>query len=339
MNGDERNALRISYARDLAIAVHGQAWHWFAYHLHTLPPHPFVCSIIEACIDCEEKLLGLGATLVTNLAKIGGIEKHEPHYDQLLQKLAEILILRQLLALPWPDGTTFAHEPAVHAGGRRPELKVDAPDQIYLFEVKAPSLLAHQRQRAQNGLQAPARMFDRAMLDRLADDQGLTLPRDNPLKDFLTDTEAKFEGFKAVQPIIGVLIIVWDDFIYEPITVLTQAQCGLLTDASYHRTEADEPVRYPSIDAVIAVRHLTYFKRAAGEAPLLERAHAFDFGDEGALPNVFMPVPGGQRIPKFIKEGLRALPLDDPIIERAAEYRPVEMVFWIDLDAPMPPEA
>lgn len=329
MTEDERRNAWLALLRELGAGVTDQAWHWFAFHIHCLPPHPFARSIVNAAVDCEEKVPGLGHSLIADLGRIGGIDHHEPHYDQLMQKLAEILVLRQLLSLDWPEGTTFEHEPAAIAGGKRPELKVNSPGQTYLFEVKTPSLLAHARQRNENGVQAAVRIFDREVLDRLAGDGGVTLPRDNPVKDFLIDAEAKFAPFKAQGPAIAVLIIVWDDFIYEPITVLTQAQCGLLTDASYYRTQEDTPVLFPAIDAVIAVRHLMYFKRAAGGEPLVERTHAFDFDGEGALPNVLIPVPGGQEIPELIVQGLRALPLDNPMVAMAAEYRPVEIVFWI----------
>ncbi len=329
MTEEERRIAWLALLHELGAGVTGQAWHWFAYHLHMLPPHPFARSIVNAAVDCEEKLPGLGHSLVADLGRIGGIDHHEPHYDQLMQKLAEILVLRKLLILDWPEGTTFEHEPAAIAGGKRPELKVSAPGQTYLFEVKMPSLLAHARQRDENGMQAAARILDRELLDQLAGEGGVTLPRDNPVKDFLIDSEAKFAPFKAQAPAIAVLIIVWDDFIYEPITVLTQPQRGLLTSASYYRTPDDAPVIFPSIDAIIAVRHLTYFKRAAGDEPLIERADPFDFGQEGDLPNALIPIPGGQEIPELIQRGLRALPLDHPMVEMAAEYQPVELVFWI----------
>lgn len=329
MTEDERRTAWLALLRELGAGVTGQPWHWFAYHLRLLPPHPFARSIVNAVVDCEEKVPGIGHSLIADLGRIGGIDHHEPHYDQLMQKLAEILVLRQLLILDWPEGTTFEHEPAAFAGGKRPELKVNAPGQTYLFEVKTPSLLAHARQRGENEVQAAVRMFDRDMLDRLAGDGGVTLPRDNPVKDFLIDAESKFAPFKAQGPAIAVLIIVWDDFIYEPISVLTQPQCGLLTEASYYRTPEDTPVMFPAIDAVIAVRHLMYFKRAAADDPLVERTHAFDFGGDGDLPNVVILVPGGQEIPELILQGLRALAVDNPMVAMAAEYRPIEMVFWI----------
>jgi hypothetical protein len=334
MNAGERKRLRIELLREAATGTMGQPWHWFRHHFQWLPPHPFAQSFIDAAVDCECHVSGLGHQLIRDLGSIGGIDRHEPHYDQLMQKLAEILVLRQLLALPWPGGATFEHEPALTRHSKRPELKVVTPEHAYLFEVKTPSLSAHARNRAKNNLQAPARMFERDILDRLAGEGGLTLPRDNPVKDFLVDAEAKFAPFKAATRATSLLVIVWDDHIYEPITVLTQEQCGLLTPKSYYTDATGGPVTFPDIDAVVLIRHLMYFKQAAGDVPLVERAHAFDFGDEQALPNVFLPLPGGAQVPEFIRKGLRARPLDDLWLQRAAEYRPLEMVFWRDHDDP-----
>lgn len=303
-------------------------WHWFSYHFSMLPPHPLARSIVDACAVCEKKLPGLGFLFIKDIASICGKEKHEPHYDQLLQKLAEVLVLRQLLILDWPEGATFQHEPAVSATGKRPELRVVTPDRRFLFEVKTPSLLEHIRCRKTNAFQVAGRVLPIARLQQLVGDEGLTLPRDNPVKDFLLDADKKFSQFKAVQKETSILIIVWDDFIYEPITVLKHEHCGLLTANSYLKDSVGQAVQFAHIDAVVLVRHLTYFYRAAGDLPLEERAHALDFGDEHALPNVILPIGAAGLVPDFIRHGLRAVDWDDPLIQRAADYRPKDIVFW-----------
>jgi len=283
---------------------------------------------VDACTDCEERIPGLGSQFIKDLAGIGGLERHKPHYDQLMQKLAELLVLRQLLMLPWPEGTTFEHEPAAIPNGKRPELRVVTAERAYLFEVKTPSLLEHIENRNRNDLQAPGRALPQNHLQTLAAAGGLTLPRDNPVKDFLVDSEKKFGQFKAVSEHTSVLVIVWDDFIYEPITVLTHAQCGLLTPNSYFRDDAGAAVQFPSINAVVLVRHLNYIQDAAADRPLADRAHALDFGGHDALPNVLIPLAGGADVPPWIREGLRALPLDAPFCQAAAEYHPQDVVFW-----------
>ncbi len=306
-----------------------KAWHWFSYHFSMLPPHALGRSIVDACADCEMKLPGLGFQFIKEIAAICGKEKHQPHYDQLLQKLAELLVLRKLLVLDWPVGTTFQHEPAVSAAGKRPELRVVTPDRSFLFEVKTPSLLEHIRARGTNAFQVPGRALPMAQVEKLVGDGGLTLPRDNPVKDFLIDADKKFAQFKAVQAETSVLVIVWDDFIYEPITVLKHEQCGLLTVNSYLQDAIGNAVQFAHIDSVVLVRHLTYLYRAAADQPLEEREHALDFGDEYALPNVFIPISEAGLVPDFIQQGLRAVNWDNPMLQMAADYRPNDIVFWV----------
>ena len=209
-------------------------------------------------------------------------------------------------------------------------MKVETDEQVFLFEVKAPALISHQRARASNPLQFPGRMFDMSMRAMLAGEQAATLPRDNPVKDFLFSAQAKFSEFNSEKETWGVLIIVWDDFIYEPITSLVhEVSQGLLTENSFATDEDGAPIKFPNINSVIAIRHLLYFQEGAAERPL-EREHCFDFGNENDLPNVAMSVPDTPDIPEFIKVGLRALNHDDERICNSADYRPQEMVMWFN---------
>lgn len=279
----------------------------------------------------ELLLPGLGSRLLKEMGSIKDQKEYKPHYDQLLQKLAELLVLRRLLQLPWPKGTKFEHEPAAIPKGKRPELRVVTPNRKFLFEVKAPALREHQASRNQNPLQAPGRGLPLGQLGGLGDAAGggVTLPRDNPVKDFLVDADKKFGQFKEIEDHTSILVIVWDDFIYEPITVLTSPVSGLLTPQSYFKDAHGAPVQFPSIDAVVVIRHLTYFSDAAAERPLPDRANGLDFGGEHDLPNVRIPVSQAADIPAFIFDGLRALPLDHPRCVAAAEYHPQDLVFWV----------
>jgi hypothetical protein len=148
----------------------------------------------------------------------------------------------------------------------------------------------------------------------------------------LARADAKFAFFKAQGSCQSVLVIVWDDYIYEPITSLTSVVAkGLLTPQSYATSADGAPMSFANVDSVIVVRHLSYFIKAAREEALLERAHAFDFGDEAALPNVLIPVPGGAPIADFIIAGLRAIRFDDPLLRAAADYNPSELIFWMGI--------
>lgn len=318
---------------EVAQKISSGPWHWFAYHFRQGPGHPFTSSIIEACADCERAVPNLGRQLLFDLAAISGKEKDLLHWDMLNQKLAEILALRQLFSLPWPSADVrFSHEPAENKKGKRPELVVEVDGTSYVFEVKAPAILGHSIERGSNATQVPGRVFGREMLDAIAKQGPLTLPRDNPVKDFLLSADAKFAPFKTRDSNCRtILIIVWDDHIYEPITSLTSvAAQGLLTSNSFAKAEDGNILAFPNVDAVILLRHLLYFIRAAREEPLVEREHAMDFGDDWALPNVLIPVPGAPQIPEFIATGLRAVKHDDPALLSAAEYNPPDIIFWTD---------
>lgn len=90
---------------------------------------------------------------------------------------------------------------------------------------------------------------------------------------------------------------------------------------------------FGNIDAIILMRHLNYFQDAAGDAKLLDRSHAFEFGDERALPNVYLPSRGWFNLAPWLLDGFRALPLDHPFLQMAAEYRPSDLVFWLPAGA------
>lgn len=328
----DRQSLLRQLFRTTKPAIQARPWHWFQFHFAFRHPRPFARSIISAAADLEQLLTGLGQQLLNDLVSIGGREKHRPDYDTLIQKLAEMLVLRQLLRLPWPEGTTFTHEPAGTPQGKRPELLVKTSGMSYVFEVKAPSLLAHQHARGTNSLQLPGRMFPLEMVGRLTETMGdgsTTFARDNPVKDFLLSAEEKFRPFKAKGPCRSYLVIVWDDHIYEPITSLVHERCGLLTPNSFAHDKEGQPLAFPSIDAVIIIRHLLYFNLAAAEHDLRERAHAFDFGGPHSLPNVFVTMPGSQIGPAFIPDGLRALEWDRPPLQHFADYRPQELIMWL----------
>lgn len=320
--------LRLLPEAEKAIGA-SKGWHWFHYHFSVRPLHRFAQSILDACVDCELRIEGLGFQFIHEIALIQGKEKYRPHYDQLMQKLAELFVLRQLLGLDWPQGTAFEHEPAAIANGKRPELRVMSPERAYLFEVKTPSLLEHIEARNRNRVQAPGRAIAQNLLEKLANGGGLTLPRDNPVKDFLIDADKKFSQFKAVSPYTSMLVIVWDDHIYEPITVLTHQECGLLNSNSYYKDAAGTVVQFTNIDAVILIRHLNYLRNAAADKPLGDRFHALDFGAAHDLPNVFIPISAQLDLPVLIQDGLRARPLDDPACQHAAEYRPQDIVLWL----------
>jgi hypothetical protein len=308
-------------------AVRPVGWHWFSYHLH-VGPRPFMRSILAVCASIDRRAPGTGTQLLRELMSIGGLEKHVPHYEQLFQKLSEILIIERVVTCEWPNSTSFEYEAAARQGGPRPELLVSTGVQRLVIEVKTPSLTNHAWQRTTRGVQLPYRgLIPREAAERTSGADGLTLPRDNPILDFLTDAERKFTGFREDVNTASLLVIVWDDHIYEPISTLVNQASGLLTENSYARDVGGNARTFPNIDAVIAVRHMNYFIAGAAEHPLMDRQNAMDFGEDGALPNVLFG-PYERPIPQMVIDRLRAVPHNDPMLRMFAEYNPHDIVFW-----------
>lgn len=304
-------------------------WHWFAYHFHN-GPTPFAMSILEACAAIDGRTEGIGTSLLSELTSIGGRDRDEAQYEQLLQKLGEILVIERVVTSDWPEGTTFQHEPAAFPGGPRPELVVSYDDKRLVVEVKTPAQLRHIRNRANNPVQLAYRGgVPRELAQELAGDAEVALPRDNPVLDFLRDANRKFEGFRDEGVTSTLLVIVWDDFVYEPISTLINEASGLLTEQSFARNENGEAERFENIDKVIVLRHLNYFIAGSREEPLIDRVNAMDFGAGNALPNVHFDAHGNQHISDDIVRRFRALRYDDQRIRNFADYRPQDIVFWI----------
>lgn len=314
------------YAKAL-IDINSVGWHWFAYHFNN-GPRPFARGILSACASIDRKAEGIGTELLAQLTSIGGRDRDQRQYEQLLQKLSEILVIERIVNCPWPEGTTFQHEPAAIRNGPRPELLVVSPQSRLVVEVKTPALLAHVRARTANQIQVPYRGGIPLEVARELTEGEVTLPRDNPILDFLRDGERKFGAFREDCSTSSLLVIVWDDHIYEPISTLVNEGSGLLTPNSFARQADQQAETFPNVDKVILIRHMNYFVEGAAERPLADREHGMDFGGPHALPNVLCEGHGGRPIPQFVLDVLRAYPHDDPRLRMFAEYNPQDMIFW-----------
>ena len=304
-------------------------WHWFKYHFeHRLHgyKHPLAESFIESCLLCDQKIPGFAKKMVDDIASISGSEKHEPHYEQLLQRFAEILIIRQVVSFDWNTKISVDYEPTAGNSKKNPEIVVNANEFNVGIEVKAPSLLNHIRVRKANKLQIAARSpYAKGITEWHKEP---SLPRDNPIKDFLVSANKKFEQFKAEKPdFLGLLVIVWDDHIYEPISSLLHPAAGLFTPNSFAKDSSKQPLEYNYLDGVIVLRHLHQFISSSRDEPLVdERQHPFDYGVDGQFPpKIFIPTPKGKIIPPKILDCFQAKPFD---ISMGAEYIPTDIIFW-----------
>lgn len=306
-------------------------WHWYRYHFQCLQDdyeHPFVKSIIDTLLCVENKIPGYAFNTIDKIASLNGKEKYLPHYDQLKQVLAEVFVVSQLVK-ELGDGD-FKDEPTIGSSKKNPELTIMFNNYTLGVEAKSPALREHGENRSARDVQLPGRISIADSVFSMEGKDNVTLPRDNPVKDFLISSNEKFVEFKKkITNFYGVLVIVWDDFVYEPITSLISDHSGLFTENSFALDEKNHPLRFRNVDAVILIRQLHQFVEAAAERPLIDgKAHAFDYGKKGEFPfKIVIPNPEGKKLPDEIISAFQAVDLDERL---GAEYRPQEYIMWIN---------
>ncbi|MGA3083066.1 MAG: hypothetical protein ABSD44_17075 [Terracidiphilus sp.] len=286
-------------------------------------------AIIDALVICDSVMPGYARIFIDRFSSVCGKEKYVPHYEQLMQMIAELHVVTQLARFDWPGGAKFLMEPTAAGSEKNPEITIEHQQATYGIEVKAPSLQKHIKSRNENGTQIPGRMPLEMMEHLTSGDTIVTLPRDNPVKDFLISANSKFEHFKQGDThFFGVLVIVWDDFIYEPITSLISQSSGLFTSASFYKDENDVAVPFKSVDGVFIIRMLHQFYCESKDQPLIDgRSDIMDYGEEGQFPfKVFIQNPNGTMVPTSLQLSLQGLPYAK---EMGAEYTSKDLVWWI----------
>lgn len=335
MTGDQTLTEEEIYAR--AFESIFSDWHWFQYHFEKKMkglPSPFADDLVEACFDCDAALPGFAARTIDMLVATGGVKKHRPHYEQLLQLLSEILVVRQLVRHQWPAPAAFALEPTAPGSKKNPELTVDLGHTLVAVEVKAPSFLDHRSARATHDAQLVARSgYLQELSNAVGGRDKVLLPRDNPIKDFLISADAKFAPFRSVAPhdFYGVLVIVWDDFVQEPLNALVHPRAGLLTPESFATDSTGQPLPFENVDGVILVRHLHQFVTAAAEQILVDQWPAvFEWGDRTMFPpKPYVPNPRGRPLPDWILDAFEAE--DWTALPGAEHSGESDAIFWIGL--------
>jgi hypothetical protein len=303
---------------------------WLDYHLSPLGPTPFGARLLLALHACERREPGLGRRLIEELAQVRyvpaaqGEDGWKSGFEQLIQKLAEILVCRLLCAVQWPEGSRIECEPRNRRTGKRPEFAVFTPGRTWLFEVKCPTFIKHNGQRHSNPAQLPVRSPFRDM--PMFDETAVTLPRDNVLKDFLESAEAKFADF-GDEPRTSILVVVWDSFMYEAISVLAHEQTGLLTENSWLKRD-DARVPFASVDGVIVVNRQAELVKSAREKFDCSVADPFMLGAEGDLPSVWCPNLGVGELDPAIARAFDAYPVGDAAI--ASDYAKTDFVLWLE---------
>jgi len=309
------------------------SWHWFQWHFteqYNGKYHPFSDEIVSSIAEVDRAIPGYADEIIKGITTICGREKYVPHYEQLLQILAELHIIKKIVHFDWPELEGFDYEPTASGSDKNPEVSVKYSGIEVGIEVKSPSLITHINNRSTNPTQIVSRVLSKDTIGKLSgSDEGVTFPRDNTLKDFLKSANEKFRYFKEERNnFYGVLVVVWDDFIYEPISALIHEHGGLLTDESFFKDAEGKPVKFNYIDGVIVVRHLHQFMRASRDEPLLDNCRgAFDYGIDGEFPQKCLVInPDGPGLPKEVVTCFQAY---SPENELGTEYTPKDIVWWL----------
>lgn len=303
-------------------------WHWFSYHFSFYfndKEHPFAKSIVDLLYNISQKDIKAGNDLLKKLVSISGKEKDIKHYEQLLQVLSEILILNQVYTYNWGDFYQFEYEPKIGKSNKNPEINITTHDYVIGLEVKCPSLFGFQEERKKNIYQLPSRNEFNEVLK----DVSKTLPRDNPVKDFLQSANDKFKNFKLDVPnYISVLYIVWDDYIYEPISALLSKPHGLFESDSFAKESDGSSMTFPNVDCVIISRHMYQFQMMAAESIYAYGLkHPLDYGSIDTYPfKVIIKNPNSNAIiPKTVIECLQTTYFTNQL---GAEYCPTDLIMW-----------
>lgn len=304
-------------------------WHWLQYNFarppEGEPERHFARVTLNALIQCEQAMTGYAEDMLERLAACGGREKNVDDYEAILAWLAELTVVRHFVCWDWPWPVTIQHEPTAPGSKLNPEIVVNDGTFRLGVEVKTPKLGEHAARRGSSTHQLLARLPKELVgLSGVAP----LLPRDNPVKDYLSSANAKFSGFRASDPNFrSVLVIVWDDYVNEPVSALLSPSSGLLTSSSFDRAADGQRRQYPNLDAVVLLRHQHQLRRGmAGQGPADQRMHFLDYGVPGHFPpNAVIPCPDGLQLEPAQADALCAEPLT-PFL--GAEYQPAEHVIW-----------
>lgn len=267
--------------------------------------------------------------MLGRLESIGGREQNRDDYEAISQWLSELVVVAHLVGNEWSASPVFTMEPKAPGTTvkKNPEVVIEVGSHGRLgVEVKSPNLVKHHELRGHE----PWQLLERSDIKPSNLTGAVTLPRDNPVKDYLISADEKFAGSRNAYPDFqSVLVIVWDDYVNEPLTALLSQASGLLTENSFYKDDDGNAVLYPNVDAVLIMRHQHQLQRGMANEPAVdERSHFLDYGSpERFPPHVLIPNPAGQPLNE---EWVRALGGWHPDSLMGAEYNAGSMVMWID---------
>ena len=307
--------------------------HLFNYHFNPynlrINKNPFSNSIILNCFHIEKRLEGYSKKFIKKIASFK--EKNLEHYDQLLQFSAELIVISHL-AESLGDEWIFEEEPIANGSKKNPEISVSNGEITLLVEVKSPRFHEFQKTRTQTGVQLPSRINDFQEMAKSVYGENPSLPRDNIIKDFLISADTKFKNFKLEDKnILSVLVSVWDDYIYEPISSLKNDFTGLLTEQSYYKDKNQKAVKFQNIDNIVLLRNMTEVVKCTMHDinPTSGLSHPLDYGKKGiALPKSLFTVNSHNK-EDFILELFECT--RQVHLEHFADYKAQDLIMWMKI--------
>jgi len=235
--------------------------------------------------------------------------------------LAEIDVLHYQCCCPWPEGTTFEHEPRSAAGSPNPEALICAPELSLGIEVKSPNIRRHR-----NDLSAGWQAVSRALNPKKFEFTGL--PRDNAVKDAIAGANEKFRSLRSTgRAFIGVLALVWDNMMHEPISAIINPASGLFTPNTFD----PEKRTFDRVDAVVIVPHLHQLIEGPGNRKFIDGT-TFEWRTADEFPfRPYIVNPASLRGQQGARAAEGIFGAHDHCVLHGAEYSPADSILWIDI--------
>jgi hypothetical protein len=223
---------------------------WMMFHFRDGAILPFMAGLLERLVLGDYASTGYAERAIDRIAEIPRIT--DAAREALYQIVGEVYCAAGAVEIADQHGgvPVFVNEPYAASGLKNPEFEFQYQGTRYAVEVKTPGWIRHRRQRSTNPIQINTRLPGQVFSE-----EPRTLPRDNPVKDFLISADRKFAAYRERRPEpFRILSIVWDEFVNEPIAALTSPVCGLSQNAAFiwipsanakippHRRARDHPV-------------------------------------------------------------------------------------------------
>jgi len=305
----------------LSRGILAQKWHWYCWHAQNYnngTVTAFFNELMGSLSRIDIAMPGSADLFARRITSIASGFKNQSDYDQLQQILAEIHVLLKLVAYPWPDGTTIDYAAAIAAGAPDVEALVRAPGLDLAVEVKSPRI-REWRNKMGAGIEAVGRATPLGSLEIT------TFPKDNAVKDAIASADVKFRSLRGSHPdLLGVLVLIWDGLMYEPISALLNPGSGLFTSNSF-----DPEMRtFDSVDAALIVPHLSALIEGPGNRDFRFTEGTFQWASTPVPP--FVTNPASPRFAK-VADMLRVLfGAEDQAALDGPHYSATDLVIWID---------